>query len=140
MFVHIITVSALLCLCMLYNLIFRYTSSWYFVLYISCAWFIPSLHHCYICVCINMFVGVIFMFTEICLCTSYNLILGCATYCESNHAYFLYIICYAVFCQSLLTYTHNSGLTYLCLNWFSYALKHIYLFLISQYLIYSFLS
>ena len=36
------------------------------------------------------------MVTTICLCTSYNILLGCATYWESCHAYFLYIICYSI--------------------------------------------
>ena len=37
---------------------------------------------------------------------------------------------------SSLTYIHNSGLTHLCLNYLSHVLKHIYLFLVAQYLIY----
>ena len=84
-FVHIITVSVLLCLCMLYNLIGGYTSSWYFVPYLSCAWVIPPLYHSYICVYIN-----------ICFCTPYFLLLGCATSCKLRHAYLLYIICYTI--------------------------------------------
>ena len=36
MFVNVITVSVLLCFCMLYNLIVSYTSFWCFVLYLSC--------------------------------------------------------------------------------------------------------
>ena len=97
MFVHCIPVSVLLCLCMLYNIIVGYNSSWYFVLYLSWEWFIPPLRHCYIYVCINMFVNVIYMVNVIFLCTSYNLILGCATSWEFCHAYFLYIICYTIF-------------------------------------------
>ena len=93
MFVHLITVSVLLYLCMLYNLTVGCHSSWYFVVYFSCAWVIPPLRHCYICVCITMFVNYIYMVNVICLCTSYDLLLGCATYWESCHAYLLYIIC-----------------------------------------------
>ena len=36
------------------------------------------------------------MVTEIYLCTSYDLLLGCATSWESCHAYVMYIICYLV--------------------------------------------
>ena len=138
MFVHIITVSILLCLCMLYHLIVSYTSPWHFVLYLPCAWVIPQLINCYICVDINIFVHVIYMVTEIFFCTSYGMLLGCATSWEYFHAYFLYINCYAIF-PYLLTYIHNSESTYICLNYSSKALKHIYLFLISQYLMYLFL-
>ena len=70
MFVHLITVSVFLWLCMLYNLIAGYTSSWYSVIYLSCAWVIPPLHHAYIYVCINMFMSIISIFIAICLCTS----------------------------------------------------------------------
>ena len=76
MSVHLITLSVLLFLCMLYNLTVGYTSSLYFVIYISCAYVISSLRHCYICVCINMVVNVIYMVTVICLCTSYYPLLG----------------------------------------------------------------
>ena len=88
-FVHLITVSVLLCLCMLYNLIFGYT-------YISCEWIIPPLRHFYICVLIHIFVNFISMINVICLCTSYYPLLGWATYWESFHEYSLYIICYSV--------------------------------------------
>ena len=78
-FMHLITVSVFLFLCMLYNIIVGYTSPWYFVIYLTCAWVVPPLHHCCIYVCINMIVNVISMVTTICLCTLYDLILGCAT-------------------------------------------------------------
>ena len=90
---------------MVYNLIFGYTPSWYFVLYLSCVWVIPSLHRCYICVCINMLVNVISIAIVVFLCTSYDLILGCATYWESCHAFFLYIICYSIFI--IIVYLHS---------------------------------
>ena len=86
MFVNLITVYVLLCLCILYNLTVGYTSSWYFVLYLLGAYISPPLRHCCICVFINRFVNVIFIVTEICLCTSYNLILGCATSWASCYA------------------------------------------------------
>ena len=89
MFVHLITVSVLLCLWMLYNLPIGYTSYWYFVISISDAYISPPLRHRCICVCINVFVSVISMVTAKCLCTSYNLILGCATSWASCHAYLL---------------------------------------------------
>ena len=44
-FLHLIMVSVLLYLCMLYNRIVGYTSTWYFVLYLLCAWIIPPLKH-----------------------------------------------------------------------------------------------
>ena len=81
--VHLITVSVLLGLCMLYNIIVGYNSTWHFVLYISCVWFIPLLNHCYKCVCINMFVNIISMATSICFCISYDLLLGRGTFWES---------------------------------------------------------
>ena len=96
MFVHIIMVPVFLCLCMLCNLTLGYTSSWYFALYISCAYIIPPLRHFYIYVCINMVVKVIYIVTEICLCTSYNPLPGGVTYWESFHAYFLYILCHSI--------------------------------------------
>ena len=67
MFVHIITVSVLLCFCMLYNIIVGNISSCYFVLYLSCAWIIPPLCHCCTCVCINMSMDVISLVTVISL-------------------------------------------------------------------------
>ena len=79
MFLHLIMLSVLLCLCMLYNITVVYTLSWYFVLYLSCAYVIPPLSHCYIFFCINMLVNVISMVTAIFLCTSYDPLLGCAT-------------------------------------------------------------
>ena len=36
------------------------------------------------------------MVTVICLCTSYVMLLDCATFWGSCHTYFLYIICYSV--------------------------------------------
>ena len=97
MFIHIIILTILLCLCILYNLNVGYTSSWYFALYLSSAYVIPPLRHGYICFYINIFVNVIPMVTAIYLCTSYDPLLGCATYWELCHAYFLYIICRSVF-------------------------------------------
>ena len=53
----------------------------------------PSLLHlCFI----NMFVNVISIVTAICLSTSYNLLLGCATSWESCLVYFLYNICHCI--------------------------------------------
>ena len=96
MFVHLITVSVLLCLCVVYNLNVVHTSSWYFVLYLSSSYIISPLLHVYICVCINMFVNIIPLVTAIRLCTSYNILLGCATSWALCHAYFLYIIGYSI--------------------------------------------
>ena len=70
MFVHYITVFILIYLCMLYNIIVVYTSSRVFVLYSSCEWVITPLYHSYICFCINMFVNIISMLTEIYFCAS----------------------------------------------------------------------
>ena len=53
------------------------------------------------------------------------------------HIFWIWIV--MPFSPSLLTYSCNSGLTYLCLNYFSHALKHIYLLPVSQYLIYLFI-
>ena len=78
------------------------------------------------------------MVTEIYLCTSCYLLLGCTKSWESWRAYLHYIICYAIF-PSWLTYIQNSELTYICLNYLSHALKHIDPFLIYQYLMHVFL-
>ena len=43
-----------------------------------------------------MFVIVISMFTAICWCNSYNLILGCTPSGEGYNTYFLYMIYYAI--------------------------------------------
>ena len=90
---------------MLYKIIVGYTSSWYFVLYLFCAWVIKPLHNSYICICINKFVNIIYMFNAICLCTSYDLLLGCTPDWEYCHAYLLYII----FCSivSILVDLHS---------------------------------
>ena len=76
MFVHLIMVSILLCLCMLYNITVGYTLSWYFVLYLSGAYVSPPLNHCYICVRIDIIVNVTYMVTVIYLCTSYSMLIG----------------------------------------------------------------
>ena len=68
----------------------------YFILYLSYVWVILSLYFRYIRICIHMFVNVIYMFTVVCWCTSCDLILGCTLSWESYHAYFLYMICYAI--------------------------------------------
>ena len=115
MFLHIVMVSVLLCLWILYHLIVGYTSSWYFVLYISCVYVIPPLSHCSIYVCINMFVNVISMVTAKWMCTSYNLILGCATYWALCNKYFLYIIGYYVV-VTLVELNSQNRLISRCLN------------------------
>ena len=76
MFLYLITVSVLLCLWMLHNIIVGYNHSWYSVIYLPCAWVVLPLRHFYICVCTNLVVNVIYM--------------------ESCHAYLLYMICYAI--------------------------------------------
>ena len=43
------------------------------------------------------FVNDIYMVTEICLCTLYGMLPGCAKYWESYHAYFLDMICFSIF-------------------------------------------
>ena len=68
------------------------------------------------------------MFTVICWCTSYNMLLGCTKYWESCHAYFLYMICYyivAIFIDMNLQKWINISLFEL----FSHALKHVYQYL-----------
>ena len=68
----------------------------YFFLYISYLWVILFLVCRYIQIFINMFMNVIYMFTAICWCTSYNIILGCTPFWEDCYAYFLYIIFNAI--------------------------------------------
>ena len=65
------------------------------------------------------------MFTVICWCTSYNMLLSCTKYWEACHAYLLYMICYytfAIFIDMNLQNWINISLFEL----FSYALKHVY--------------
>ena len=50
-----------------------------------------------------------------------------------------YILLVIPLLSSLLTWIHKSWSTSCCLNWLSHSLKHISLFLVSQYLIYLFL-
>ena len=70
MFVNLLTVYVLLCVCMLYNLIVGYTSSRVFCsVYLLCMGYSTTAPF-YICVCINMFVNIISMFTAIFLCNS----------------------------------------------------------------------
>ena len=83
-FVHVI----------LYNYCLYFTLV--FFLYLSCALFIPPLHHSYICVCINFSINLLYIFTVIYLCTSCDLLLVCIPYWGSCHAYFLYILCCSV--------------------------------------------
>ena len=80
MFVHVIQSN-----CWLYFILV-------FFPYRSRAWVTPKLRHFYLCVCMNMFANVIFMVNAICLCTSYDMLLGCTKYWESCHAYLLHII------------------------------------------------
>ena len=100
-----------------------------------------SFHHCII---------VMYVFVLICLWMLYL--------CLLRYVFLLHIICSLVaphignrvthiscilfvipFLPYALTYIHNIGLTNLCLNYLSHVLKHLYLFLVSQYLIYLFL-
>ena len=135
MFVHLITVFVLLYFFMLYNLIVFYTSPWYFVLYISCEWVVLPLHHCYICVCMNIFVNVIYMVTAICWCTSYDILVGFSISWGFCHAYFLCINFYSV--VAILVYLNlQKCININFFNQLSHVLKQIYLFLVSQYLIY----
>ena len=75
-----------------------------------------------------------------CLCTSYNLLLGCATYWEYCYAYFLYIICYAIF--AILVELHSQywinislfGLVVTCIEAHiivpSFSISHIFICII----------
>ena len=92
MFVHHITMSAVICLCMLYNTFVGCTSS--LIMFPISLLFVLLLYcvNCYICMCINMFVNVISMFPDICWCNSYNILLAWTTYWEAFNSYFLYIL------------------------------------------------
>ena len=94
-FVCSIPVSTFIIMYMLYNILIGCTSYWVLFLYISFAWVILPLYCHYICVHIHMFVNVGYMFTLMCLCPSYDILLVCTPYWEACHTYFLYIICYA---------------------------------------------
>ena len=65
------------------------------------------------------------MFTVICWCTAYNMILGCNKYWEACNAYFLYMSCYyivAIFIDMNLQKWIDISLFEL----FSHALTHVY--------------
>ena len=140
MFVHIIMVSLFLFFCMLYYITVEYTSYWYFVLYLSGAYVSPPLPHCYICVCINMFVNIISMDTAICLCTFCSLLLVCATSWASCHAYFLYIIGYSIVVILIDLYSQNcidtlfSELVITCVKTHIFvptlSISHIFIFIV----------
>ena len=93
MSVNNITVSVFIYLCMLYNIIFNCTSYWWGFLYLSGTKVIVPLCHHYICVCIISSVKIISMFSVICLCTLYHLIIFLTPDWGSDHVYFL--VCYA---------------------------------------------
>ena len=115
MFVHLITVSVLLCLSLLYNLIFGYTSSWCFVLYLLYAWFITALYHCYICVCIIILWILYLWFLRYVLVL--HTIWSLFELHLVNHVMHISCILFVISSfQYLLTYIHNIGLTSCCLN------------------------
>ena len=116
MIVNIITVFVLICLCIsqrclyyyvcvCYKIIVGCTSSWYFDLYLPCAWVIPPLHHFYIffvIICLLIlylwFLIYIYMLHKI-----YSLVvLHIGNYVN---AYFLYIICCSI--VAILFYLHS---------------------------------
>ena len=104
-FVNHIMVYVLIYLCMSCYLIVCCSSSWVFFS-MSLMWMNYSTTAPFLHMCLHYdFVNIIFMFTAIWLCTAYDLLLGCVTYWESCHAYFLYIICYAFF--SILVDLHS---------------------------------
>ena len=108
------------------------------LLCISCIWVILPLHCHYIFVCINIFFNVISMFTEICVCDLYTILLGCTPYWEYLHSYLLYIIFYDT--STIIIDLHLKQFINTCLFGFaiylSHALKRIYSVIIYQYLIY----
>ena len=95
-FLHHITVSEFICLCMLYYIIVGCTSSKVFFLSFSHVWVIILLCGYYICIFINIFVNIISMSTEIFLWTLFNILFGCTPYWEYCYKYFLYMIYYAI--------------------------------------------
>ena len=115
MFVHLITVYVLLCLFMLSNLTVGYTLSWYFVLYLTGAYVSPPLCHCYICVCINMFVNVIYMVLRY-VCVLHKICSLAALHIGHYVKHISCILLVITFSPSSLTYIHKSGLTPCCLN------------------------
>ena len=99
----------------MFNIIISYTSPWYFVLYLSYAWVIPPLRHCYICVWLLRYVRVIHTFFSLVALHIGNLIMC-----------ILCILIVMLFLPSLLAYIHNSELIYIFLNYLSNALTPIY--------------
>ena len=78
------------------------------------------------------------MFTVIFLCDLYNLILGCTPSWEACRGYFLYIIYSATFAIIVELHSQQWIKTYLkkITISFSNELKHGYLLLVSQYIMY----
>ena len=124
----IISAFVLICWCIEYMFLHWYFCVFYtiyslgvlyfgvFVVYLSCSFVIIPLLWCYIWICMNMFFYFISIFTSILLCAFYYLLLGCTPSWEACHMYFLYIIHSATVSLSLLTWTHDSWLTYIFLN------------------------
>ena len=68
-----------------------------------------------------MFVNVISMVTAKWMCTSYNWILGCATYWASCNKYFLYIIGYYV----VVTLVELNSQKWIDISLFELVVKHM---------------
>ena len=124
--------------CISKNTITEPVFSWGVFLFISCAWVILPLRHCYIHGCTNIFVLIIPMFKVIHLHNLSNLILGCTSFLDDIYIYIMYMFYSATAPTSSLTWVHTILLTHLCLNLtkFSNELKYTSLFPISQYIIY----
>ena len=65
------------------------------------------------------------MFTVICWCTSYNMLLGCTKSWEACHAYFLFIICYYIV-VIFIDMNFQKWINISLFELFSHALKHVY--------------
>ena len=138
------------CVCASYNSVYNVIFV-YVILYLDILFYIYPVHGLfhhwiiatYVFVLIvrvrvsNTFVNNISMVTAIGLCTSYDLLLGFDTSWPSCHAYFLYIIGYYIV-VILVDLWSQKWINISLLNYLSHSLKHISLFLLSQYLIYLF--
>ena len=115
MFVHIITVSIFLSLCMLYSLIFGYTSSWY-LCYISHAH--GLFHHSVIFTSVFLLIcwWILYLWLMQYVCVLHKICSLGALHLGNLIMYISCIWFVMPFLLSYLTYIHNSGLKYTCLN------------------------
>ena len=135
MFFRLIMLYILLCLCILYNLNVGYTSYWYFVLYLSCAYL---FHHCVIFTSVIVLICLLMLriWLRRYVCVLHTIRSLFALHLGNSVMHISCILFFIILLSSLLTFIHEIVLTPFCLNYLSHASKQISLFLLSKYFIY----